>query len=176
MGAHLRGPLLMFWPFHILRDYAATLRRCESRWVAKLPRLLEIAAELERLVTPLEIAFCHNDLLAANLIDDGQRLWLIDWDYAGFNSPLFDLANLASNNGFDTEMEAELLGLYFGRAPDAALWQRHRAMRAVSLLREAMWGMVSELTSQLDIDYVAYAGEHLGKFEAELARLDLRKP
>jgi len=176
MAAHLRGPLLMFWPFHILRDYAATLRGDESRWVAELPRLLEIAAELERRVTPVEIAFCHNDLLAGNLIDDGKRLWLIDWDYAGFNSPLFDLANLASNNGFDTEMEAELLGLYFGQAPDAALWQRHRAMRAVSLLREAMWGMVSELTSQLDIDYVAYAGEHLGKFEAELARLDLRKP
>ena len=48
-------------------------------------------------------------------------------------------------------------------------------MRAVSLLREAMWGMVSDLHSKLAIDYVAYAGEHLGKFEAELARLDLSK-
>ncbi|SEC64198.1 Thiamine kinase [Rhizobiales bacterium GAS188] len=175
MAAHLRGPLLMFWPFHILRDYAATLRQGQSRWQAQLPRLLDIAASLERLVSPVDIAFCHNDLLAANLIDDGQRLWLIDWDYAGFNTPLFDLANLASNNGFEAETEHELLRLYFGRPPDAALLRRHRAMRAVSLLREAMWGMVSELHSQLDIDYVAYAGEHLGKFETELALLDLPK-
>jgi thiamine kinase-like enzyme len=175
LPAHLRGPLLMFWPFHILRDYAATLGRGQSRWQQHLPRLLDAAAALERLISPVDIAFCHNDLLAANLIDDGSRLWLIDWDYAGFNSPLFDLANLASNNGFDAGAERELLRLYFGREPDAALLRRHAAMRATSLLREAMWGMVSELHSKLDVDYVAYAGEHLDKFEAELALLDLPK-
>ncbi|NBP95332.1 MAG: choline kinase, partial [Gammaproteobacteria bacterium] len=48
----------------------------------------------------------HNDLLAANFIDDGHRLWLIDWDYAGYNSPLFDLANLAANNEIDFDFVA----------------------------------------------------------------------
>ncbi len=168
---HLRGPVLMFWPFHVLRDYAATLREGGSRWIGELPRLSETASRLEAMIGPVDIAFCHNDLLAGNLIDDGERLWLIDWDYAGFNSPLFDLANLASNNGFGEAEERRLLALYFGGEADPPLWQRFLAMRAVSLLREAMWGMVSEIHSKLDIDYVAYAKEHLAKLEAALDRL-----
>ncbi len=60
--------------------------------------LAEKCERLEQALGPVSIVFGHNDLLAANLMDDGKRLWLIDWDYAGFNSPLFDLANLASNN------------------------------------------------------------------------------
>ncbi|MFI4997125.1 MAG: choline/ethanolamine kinase family protein, partial [Hyphomicrobiales bacterium] len=99
MIEHLRGPVLMFWPFHVLRDYAATLREGKSRWSSELPRLSGIALRLEGLIGPVDLAFCHNDLLAGNLIDDGDRLWLIDWDYAGFNSPLFDHANFASKNG-----------------------------------------------------------------------------
>jgi thiamine kinase-like enzyme len=173
MVEHLRGPLLMFWPFHILRDYAATLREGESRFVPQLARLMTAAAKLERLIGPIDIAFCHNDLLAGNLIDDGKRLWLIDWDYAGFNSPLFDLANLASNNGFTPALEQRLLALYFGHPADADLFARFRAMRATSLLREAMWGMVSELHSTLAIDYVAYANEHLVKFDTALVELEL---
>ncbi|MGC1579638.1 MAG: phosphotransferase [Beijerinckiaceae bacterium] len=173
MIEHLRGPLLMFWPFHILRDYAATLREGGSRFVPQLARLMTAAAKLERLIGSIDIAFCHNDLLAGNLIDDGKRLWLIDWDYAGFNSPLFDLANLASNNGFTPALEQRLLALYFGHPADADLFARFRAMRATSLLREAMWGMVSELHSTLAIDYVAYANEHLVKFDTALAELEL---
>jgi thiamine kinase-like enzyme len=171
VSAHLRGPVLMFWPFHVLRDYAATLREGGSRWVAELPRLAELARGLEAAIGPIDPTFCHNDLLAGNLIDDGKRLWLIDWDYAGFNSPLFDLANLASNNGLHEADERRLLALYFGSAADPTLWRRFLAMRAVSLMREAMWGMVSEIHSKLDIDYVAYAKEHLGKLETALGRL-----
>jgi thiamine kinase-like enzyme len=173
MIEHLRGPLLMFWPFHIMRDYAATLREGESRFVPELARLMTAAAKLERRIGSIDVAFCHNDLLAGNLIDDGKRLWLIDWDYAGFNSPLFDLANLASNNGLDPELEQRLLAVYFNRRADADLYARFRTMRAVSLLREAMWGMVSELHSTLAIDYVAYAREHLAKFDAALTDLEL---
>ncbi|MBV9139216.1 MAG: phosphotransferase [Hyphomicrobiales bacterium] len=174
MITHLRGPLLMFWPFHILRDYEATLREGKSRFVRELPRLAAAAVKLERRIGPIDVAFCHNDLLAGNLIDDGDRLWLIDWDYAGFNSPLFDLANLASNNGFTPALEERLLMHYYGKV-DADLLARFRAMRATSILREAMWGMVSELHSSLPIDYVAYANEHLEKFDAALADLDLPK-
>jgi len=175
MIEHLRGPLLMFWPFHILRDYAASLHEGGSRFVPELPRLAAAAAKLERRIGAIDVVFCHNDLLAGNLIDDGERLWLIDWDYAGFNSPLFDLANLASNNGFTPAIEERLLSLYFGGKVDADLLARFAAMRATSLLREAMWGMVSELHSTLPIDYVAYAKEHLAKFDAAFVELDFRK-
>ena len=76
-------------------------RRRGSRYASRLPELVDVAAGLELAVGPVDLVFGHNDLLAGNFIDDGRRVWLIDWDYAGFNSPLFDLANLASNNEFD---------------------------------------------------------------------------
>ncbi len=162
---HLRGPALVFWVFHVLRDYAATLRDGDSRMVPELPRLLETAQALEAGIGPIDLVFGHNDLLAANFIDDGDRLWLVDWDYAGFNSPLFDLANLASNNEFTPELEELLLESYFGTAPGDALRRRFAAMKCASLLREAMWSMVSELHSELDFDYVQYTGENLARFE-----------
>src|SRR6202034_3934325 len=117
---------------------------------AALTALAARAERLELTVGPVNILFGHNDLLAANLIDDGTRLWLIDWDYAGFNSPLFDLANLASNNDLAEDQERYALEAYFGQPPDAALWRAYTAMRVVSLLREALWGMVSDLHSRLD--------------------------
>ena len=86
--------------------------------VPELPRLLAAAEQLENSVGPIELVFGHNDLLAANLIDDGARLWLVDWEYGGFNSPLFDLGGLASNNELSPEQEDWLLEAYFERRPE----------------------------------------------------------
>ena len=163
--AELRGPILMFWVFHVVRDYAATLRQAGSRMAKELPRLLTINDELERLVTPVDIVFGHNDLLAANFIDAGDRLWIVDWDYAGFGSPLFDLANLASNNGFEEGRERRLLEAYFSSPPDDGLMSRYGAMKCASLMREAMWSMTSEINSDLDFDYVAYTELNTERFE-----------
>lgn len=84
----------MFWVFHVVREYGRTLEAQGSRHAAMLPALRDAAAALERAVGRIDVVFGHNDLLAANFIDDGERIWLIDWDYAGFNSPLFDLGGL----------------------------------------------------------------------------------
>jgi thiamine kinase-like enzyme len=165
MPDQLRGPALIFWVFHVLRDYAGTLRDGNSRSLEELPRLLAIAAELEAAVGPIDLVFGHNDLLPANFIDDGQRLWLIDWDYAGFNSPLFDLGNLASNNGVAPADEDWLLEAYFDRPLSDDLRRRYLAMKCASLLRETMWSMVSEIHSTLDFDYIAYTAEYMGRFE-----------
>jgi thiamine kinase-like enzyme len=171
MTRHLRGPALIFWVFHILRDYAATIREGKSRWVPELERLLAAATKLEAAVGPIEVVYGHNDLLPANFIDDGQRLWLIDWDYAGFNSPLFDLGNLCSNNEVASEDEDWLLEAYFERPLDTELRRRYRAMKCASLLRETLWSMVSEIHSTLDFDYVAYTNDYLARFERTFAEL-----
>lgn len=166
---HMRGPAMMFWPFHIVRDYAATLAAADSPWRPEVPRLLAMADRFERALGPVAITFAHNDLLAANIIDDGARLWLIDWEYSGFGAAAFDLANLASNNGFDDLLDEALQRHYLGHPPDSEAMRRHAAMRAVSLLREAMWGMVSQAHSALDIDYRSYAAEHLVKLDAAMS-------
>lgn len=167
----MRGPVLMFWVFHVLRDYAATLRDGGSRMIPELPRLLGVAEALERVVGPVPIVFGHNDLLAANFLEEGERLWLIDWDYAGFNSPLFDLGNLCSNNEVAPEDETWLLETYFEEPLTPERRRSYEAMKCASLLREAMWSMVSEIHSKLDFDYVAYTAENLARFEKAWAEL-----
>ncbi|WP_237684071.1 phosphotransferase family protein [Pseudaminobacter soli (ex Zhang et al. 2022)] len=169
MPHHVSGPGFMFWPFHVVRDYARTLRQGGSRMVEHLPAYLEMADELEAAQTPLPIVFGHNDLLPANFLDDGERLWLIDFEYAGFSTAMFDLAGLSSNAGFSAEESEALLAAYFGRSPDEALQRSLAAMQCASLLREAMWSMVSEL--YLDApgtDYVAYTHENLRRLETAL--------
>ena len=115
------------------------------------------------------MVYGHNDLLAANFIDDGTRVWLIDWDYAGFNSPLFDLGGLASNNGLDPAQEDWLLSAYFEAPVTDDLRRRYAAMKCASLLREALWSMVSEMHSALDFDYAGYTAENLARFHATWA-------
>lgn len=164
-----RGPAPMFWAFQVIRDYTHRLEDDQSNYLPHLVRLLDEADRLEEAVGPIELVFGHNDMLAANFIDDGMRLWLVDWDYAGFNSPLFDLGGLSSNSGFGPEARDRLLELYFERPVTDELRLKAAAMTAASLLREAMWSMVSEIHSPLPFDYEAYTHENLQRYEGALA-------
>lgn len=166
---NLRGPVLTFWVFHVLRDYAATLRADGSRHKPRLDDLLKTAQTLERAVGPVEVVLGHNDLLAANFLDDGDRLWLLDWEYGGFNSPLFDLAGLASNNELSPDQERWLLESYYEAPPTEELERRYHAMKCASLLRETMWSMVSEIHSDIDFDYADYTEKNLSRFENALS-------
>ena len=162
---HLRGASLVFWVFHVLRDNAWTLRKGKSHHVAKLDGLAGKAVILEQASGPYEMVYGHNDLIAGNFLDDGKRLWMLDWDYAGFNSPLYDLANLASNSELSPEQEVWMLENYFQQKHDDGLWKRYSAMKCASLLREAMWSMISELHSEIEFDFLAYTNEYLGRFD-----------
>lgn len=169
MPRHVSGPGFMFWVFHVIRDYARTLQTGDSRMKAELPRYMELADSLEKVQTPLPIVFGHNDLLPANFLDDGDRLWLIDFEYAGFSTAMFDLAGISSNAGMTADESDELLGAYFDRTPGHEIRRSHAAMQCASLLREAMWSMVSEIhLSAPGSDYAAYTAENLGKLEAAL--------
>jgi thiamine kinase-like enzyme len=163
---HFQGPTLMFWVFQVNRQYLEVLaQRHNNPYAVPIYELRGRNDHLERALGPVTIVFGHNDLLAANWIDDGARLWLIDWDYAGFNSPLFDLANLATNSEFAPEHEEALLAAYFGSGIDANLRRGFAAMKCASLLRESLWGAVSSFTSKIDFDYAHYAREHAQRFE-----------
>ena len=161
---HLRGPALIFWVFHVIRDYAARLKEAKSAYQKLLPELIQVGNLLETNAGPFDMVFGHNDLLAANFLDDGERLWMIDWDYAGFNSPLFDLGGLASNNELNESQEIWLLENYFETPISSALLHRYTAMKCASLLRETMWSMVSELSSDIAFDYTTYTSDNLMRF------------
>jgi thiamine kinase-like enzyme len=171
MPRQVSGPGFMFWAFHVIRDYARTLEDGGSRMTHRLPEFLSLADELEAVQAPLPIVFGHHDFLPANFLDDGSRLWIIDFEYAGFSTPMFDLAGIASNAEFDNEQSEELLRVYFGKPPDEAVRKSHAAMQCASLLREAMWSMVSELYLDAPgVDYVAYTSENLDRLAAALDR------
>jgi thiamine kinase-like enzyme len=153
-----------------VRTYAHRLESEGSRWRARLPDLLSTARSLEERVGAVRLVFSHNDLVAANVIDDGRRLWLVDWEYSGFNSPLFDLAGLASHNALSEDQEEWLLEHYFEAPLTVELRDRYRAMKCASHLRESMWAMVSEADPTLEFDCGAYAEENLGKLAALLGR------
>jgi thiamine kinase-like enzyme len=166
MPARFDQIAVMFWVFQVFRHYHNLLAKGQSAHSARLPELAQIGRELEAAVGPVEIVFGHNDLLPANFIDDGDKIWLIDFDYAGFNSPLFDLSNLASNNELSEDQEQAMLESYFGRAANRQTLVSYHAMKCASLLRETLWSMVSELYSRVDMDFADYTRKNLARFEA----------
>ena len=172
---HLRGATLVFWVFHVIRDYVATLHDAQSPHRDQLDQFLKTAADLESTVAPFDIVFGHNDLLPANILDDGNRLWLIDWEYAGFNSPLFDLGGLASNNNLGENDERWMLEAYFEESVSDERWVKYSAMKCASLLRETLWSMVSEIYSTLDFDYAGYTRENLARYQHALSRYETLK-
>ncbi len=171
MAQHLRGPSLAFWVFHVLRDYAARLVDEGHHSAADLQDLMAQARVLEAAVGPIDMVFGHNDLLAGNFIHDGARMWLIDWDYAGWGSPLFDLGGFAANMGLTPDQEQAMLMQYFGAVP-ADLPRRYGAMKAAAALREALWARVSAAHSALDFDFIAYAAACLEGYHAAYAQFE----
>lgn len=158
VGKHVQGSANIFWVFHVIRDYV--------RLIDADAKYLALAERLEAAQVPLAIVFGHHDLLPGNLMDDGRRLWLIDWEYGGFGTAMFDLANLSSNGNFDSAEDSELLHAYFeGRVGDN-LRRAFQAMKAASALREALWAMVSDVHLKTPgVDYQAHARDYLGRLD-----------
>ncbi len=167
------GQSLIFWVFHVIRNYEKFLKDNKSSYTNLLPDLLSQSAVLEKNSSPYEIVFGHNDLLPGNFLDDGSRLWIIDWEYAGFNTPLFDLGGLASNCDFSQKEEIHLLENYFDKKIDDKLLLQYHSLKCASLLRETMWSMVAELISKIDFDYKNYTQENLSKFNQSYKNLNL---
>ena len=166
---HITGAGFMFWVFHVIRDYAATLRAVTNPYTDELPDLLKQAETLEAVQVPMPIIFGHNDLLPGNILDDGKKLWLIDFEYAGFNTAMFDLAGASSNAQMSVAQASELLQSYLASKPDSSFMRAFAAMQCASLLRETMWAMVSCLhLKNADVDYGAYVIENRKRYQAAL--------
>jgi thiamine kinase-like enzyme len=157
----------LFVPLRIVEAYKAL---AAARGV-RIPPEYELAAaigrriELACLADPIELMPCHNDLLNANFIDDGSRIRIVDWEYAGMGDPYFDLGNFSINHELTPDDDAALLAEYHGSVPAGRL-ARLSLMRVVSDFREAMWGVLQQGISTLDVDFVAYAGEHFDRLLA----------
>ena len=166
------GPALPtnFDAFRIVEEY----RRVSEEHGVAIPDAYDPAhAHAERIEAafaraPVPPRPCHNDLLADNFLKGDDGLWLVDYEYSGMGDPFFDLGNLSINNGLSESSQERLIRLMFGEPTDA-----HRArlqlMRIMSDYREAMWGVIQQGLSTLDIDYVAYADRHFDRLSRSMA-------
>jgi thiamine kinase-like enzyme len=108
---------------------------------------------------------CNNDLLAGNFIEDGERVWIIDYEYSGNNDPCFELGNIWSECGLTTEQLEELVTSYYGRS------LRHKVARAhlqgiVAKYGWTLWGCIQSASSPLEYDFWGWAME---RYEAATA-------
>jgi thiamine kinase-like enzyme len=158
------GPAIpgLFVPLRICEAYRALAIENGVAIPAAYERARAVGRRIEGafLANPVELRPCHNDLLNANFIDDGRRIRIIDWEYAGMGDPFFDLGNFSINHELTPDQDEVLLAAYDGAVPAAARLARITLMRVVSDFREAMWGVLQQGISTLDIDFVAYADEH----------------
>ena len=162
---HSSGSIAGQFPIFRIVEWHA--RDAAANGVDAPPRyhwLHERSTAIERAlaVSPLEPVPCHNDLLPANVLFDDDRVWLLDFEYAGMNDLFFDLGNLSANSFFDERTDHRLLKLYFGSSTPAR-WARLQLMKIMSEFREGMWAVVQQAISTLDTDFVAYANERLGR-------------
>ncbi len=127
----------------------------------------EISERIRRARGPQEPVPCHNDLLNANFLDDGE-IRIVDWEYAGMGDRFFDLANFSVNHEFGVDDDRRLLAAYFGvaRAGDLASL---RLMRFMSDFREAMWGVLQSGISELEFGFTEYAAKHFARLRAMAA-------
>ncbi|MBI2758375.1 MAG: phosphotransferase [Chloroflexi bacterium] len=161
-----------FSPFRIAEDYYKTARSFDIKLPGKIDWYLKRSREIEKAVyrrKPLQPRPCHNDLLNGNFVDDGVRIRILDWEYAGMGDIFFDLGNFAVQHEFNDEHDEILLKTYFGQPTDSQR-AHQKLMKIMSDLRESMWGMVQLGISKLGFDYAGYAQKYFDRFEESVTQ------
>lgn len=167
---HLTGEILYFSPFQAIRTYAKTALELNARMPTDVDAILDDARALSHRLAPFRPTLCHNDLLAGNIIAEPDRVWLVDWEYAGMGHPLFDLAGVAANCSFSESLEAELMTHYRGSADERDLGEL-RLLKTMSFLRDALWGVIQTVASDIDFDYQKYAHDNFTSYRDARKRL-----
>ena len=155
--------------FRIQQQYLAVTRdrgfAIPAGYTDLMPRLAEAEAALK--VRGTGTVPCNNDLLAANFIDDGSRIWLIDYEYAGNNDACFELGNIWGECHLSTDALADLVTAYYGRT------LRNKIARAMLLgmvgkYGWTLWGAIQAATSPIEFDFWSWAME---RYEGAVAGL-----
>ena len=163
-----------FDSFRVVETYAATATEHGVRVPEDYRWAKELANKIEQARAASPHVPCHNDLLNANFIADGDSMRIVDWEYAGMGDRFFDLANFSVNHELDDEGNRALLDAYFGALREEDV-RALRLMRFMSDFREAMWGVVQQGISELDFDFVAYATEHFERLRRTAAEPTFRE-
>jgi len=174
---HSSGPLGGAFPIHRIVEWHA--RDAAAHGVmapAAYERLHQQSRRIEAAFgrAPMPTVPCHNDLLPGNILFSDDRVWLLDFEYAGMNDVFFDLGNLSVNSELGHDAEERVLELYFGQVTKTS-WARLQLMKMMSEFREGMWAVVQQAISSLDTDFVTYANERLANCERLASRPEFER-
>ncbi|MCJ8239111.1 choline/ethanolamine kinase family protein [Peteryoungia algae] len=112
---------------------------------------------------PLPNLACHCDPLCENFLDDGERMWIVDWEYSGMNDPMWDLGDLCIEGGFGPEQEEEMIQAYFGREPSPAERGRIVIYKAMCDLLWTLWGLIQLANGNPADDFRIYADNRFAR-------------
>ncbi|MCU1657882.1 MAG: biosynthesis choline kinase [Pseudonocardiales bacterium] len=167
-----RGPRFVndFDMFAIQQRYLEVVRqhgfRLPARYVEFMPQVEQLRGALA--VRSEGTVPCHNDLLAANIMDDGERIWLIDYEYAGNNDPCFELGNIWSESNLELHQLDELVTAYHGYR-SAAKIARARLLAVMSKYGWTLWASIQDAVSEVEFDFWSWGME---KYERAVAEFD----
>jgi len=172
-GPAFRGDFDMF---DIQRRYLAVVLEQDmwlpDRYLDFMPAVDRIRAALA--VRPVPSVPCNNDLLPANLIDDGERIWLIDYEYSGNNDPCFELGNIWSESGLELRQLDLLVTAYYGRRRPGRV-ARARLLGLMSKYGWTLWASIQDRVSALGIDFRSWGLERYERAVAEFDGPDLAR-
>lgn len=145
--------------FAMIDDYLKVL---STKEVSLPPGYHDVVREADTLraalaAHPLPLAACHCDPLCENLLDTGDRMWVVDWEYAGMNDPMWDLGDLSVEGSFDTAQDEEMVGAYFGGEPRPAELGRIAVYKAMCDLLWTLWGLIQLANGNPADDFRTYA-------------------
>ena len=150
--------------FDMIDEYLALLAKLEAPLPDGYHDVVKEAEAVRRALdaTPMALAPCHCDPLAENFLDDGARMWIVDWEYSGMNDPLWDLGDVSVEAGFDADQDRAMMEAYCGGEPSAALTGRMVIYKAMCDLLWTLWGLIQFANKNPVDDFWAYA---TGRFE-----------
>ena len=153
-----------FDAFRVVHDYTETAHRYQVVFPKNYAWLIERIQDAEKALSvhPYTPCPCHNDLLNANFLTNGQ-LYILDWEYAGMGDAFFDLANFSDHHNLSDEQDRRMLECYFDEQTKPQHWAHLKIMKIMSDLREAAWGLVQIGISKLDFDFRDYAEKFFGR-------------
>ncbi|MBE7436252.1 MAG: phosphotransferase family protein [Anaerolineales bacterium] len=153
-----------------LTEYYLNLCRERSIEIPKgYPERIPVVNEIEKAmsVNPLAPVPCNNDLLAENYIDDGEQLWLIDYEYSGNNDPTFELGNTCQEMQFNDDQIEEVCAAYFGDASPQMV-ARMKLNMIMSDVGWGLWAAIQARISTIDFDFWGWALERWGRAEEKM--------
>ena len=159
--------------FRLVEFYIGIVEKHQVRIPDDYRDRMSVLSRIEAAVQKKSLAGvpCNNDLLAENYIDDGQMLWLIDYEYSGNNDPCFELGNTCQEQQYNEDQYAELCAAYFGET-QRNLLARMYLFSIMSDFGWTLWGSIQNKISQLDYDFWEYT---TGRWERALGMLDSKE-